>query len=188
MENSSRFESIVFGGHDLWDRFIEMWTVVIYDVVAEALGEYGTEPGSLIIPMSEGFHLSGATASFNMGTGQVTLSPSVHGSAGTILEKLTHEFIHGSLSQFPEGDPFYEEGQVDYATFLLAHCPVWGVHREAMIEAAKFNIDKRFTRAQQTDTDYDRKRWSGGMYARLVYGKNLIGRLRMKKMEGDFTW
>jgi hypothetical protein len=182
------FTSKVFGEGDPSNLFLEKWAPTIYSVVYESLGPYGTEPHPIILPMSDGFHLSGATASFNMVTGQVTLSPETRGDWGRILEKITHEFVHGSLSNFPDGDPFYEEGQVDYLTFLLAHCPIWGTYRQLMIEAAKKNIETRWHRSYIASTDYDRKRWAGGLYARLAYGPELIGRLRRKKEEGDFTW
>ncbi len=128
-----------------------------------------------------------ATASF-AANGQVRLSATVAGSPGTILEKLTHEFTHGSLNDFPEGDPFYEEGYVDYSVWVMAHAPVWGEHREAMIQAAEYNIAQRRERALRLGSDYDRKRWAGGVYAMHALGPFIIASLRMKKLEGNLTW
>jgi hypothetical protein len=138
--------------------------------------------------MADGMHSAGATASFNPMTGQICLSTSVSGKPGQTLEKLTHEMIHGSLAAFPEGDPFYEESYVDYSVWVMAHAPAWNPYRDAMIEAAAFNIKFRRERALATNTDYDRKRWAGGVYAMLAYGPFIIARLRNKKLEGDLTW
>jgi hypothetical protein len=107
---------------------------------------------------------------------------------GITLEKVTHELIHASLAAFPEGDPFYEEGFVDYSTWLMAHAPAWGIYSKAMVEAANFNIKCRRDRAIKTQTDYDAKRWAGGLYAATTFGPWVITRLRMKKLEGNFTW
>lgn len=185
-----QFKSLVFQKPEdlVWNQFIEEWTPVIYATVQEALGPYGTEPLPNILPMGEGFHMAGATASFNMVSGQVTLSPAVKGDPGRILEKLTHEFMHGSLSQFPEGDCFYEEGYVDYGTWVLAHCPIWGPLRQPMIDAAARNIAQRRERAFLDLSDWDRKRWAGGIYASQAFGPHHLGRLRQRKLEGNFTW
>ena len=171
-----------------WDGFVETWAPIIYTFVGEALGPYGQEPAPVILPLREGDHASGATASFQPATGQVRLSTVVENLPGMTLEKLTHEFIHGSLAQFPEGDPFYEEGFVDYSTWYLAHAPVWGEHRQAMIDAAEYNIGQRRERAALGVSDWDRKRWAGGTYAAMFHGPWLVARLKMKKAEGDFTW
>ena len=133
-------------------------------------------------------HASGATASFDMLSGQVRICKSVEGKAGQTLEKLTHEFTHGSLSQFPEGDCFYEEGFVDFATWCMAHAPYWEPHRADMIAAAEFNIEHRRERAWADLSDYERKRWAGGLFASMVRGPYLLSGLRMKKLEGNFTW
>lgn len=180
------FTSQVFGGP--WDAFVERWAPVVHAFVEGALGPYGTEPGQNILPLDDADHASGATASFQPGSGQVRLSTVTAGLPGMTLEKLTHEMIHGSLSQFPEGDPFYEEGFVDFSTWLLAHAPVWGEHRQSMIDAAAYNIGQRRDRAMKGVSDYDRKRWAGGTYAMLAHGPWLIARLKMKKAELDFTW
>lgn len=171
-----------------WNAFVEEWAPRIHVFVEQALGPYGTEPRPEILGLEPGMHAAGATASFDMISGQVRICKSVQGKPGQTLEKLTHEFTHGSLSQFPEGDPFYEESQVDFSTWILAHAPIWGPHREDMIAAAEFNIEHRRERAFTTGSDYDRKRWSGGVYAMFAYGPYLIGRLRNKKLAGDFSW
>lgn len=171
-----------------WNAFVEQWAPIIYTFVEQALGPYGTEPRTEILALETGMHAAGATASFDMISGQVSLCKSVQGKPGQTLEKLTHEFTHGSLSQFPEGDPFYEESQVDFATWIMAHAPVWGAHREDMIAAAEFNIEHRRERAFTTGTDYDRKRWAGGVHVMFAYGPYLIGRLRNKKLAGEFSW
>src|SRR5579864_1570841 len=75
-----------------WDQFVMQWAPIIYDFVGHALGEYGMEPLPEILPMSDGEHSAGATASFNPTTGQVRLSGSVENKPGQTLEKLTHEF------------------------------------------------------------------------------------------------
>lgn len=184
---SVQFVSQVCGND--WDRFIETWASISYAFVAEALGPYQMQPLLTILPMSDAAHSAGANASFEPGTGQIRLHPSVvQGRAGTTLEKVTHELVHASLASFPEGDPFYEEGTVDYSVWVMAHAPVWGEHRAEMIEAANYNIKCRRERAMKTQTDYDRKRWAGGMHASAAFGPWIIARLRQKKMEGDFTW
>jgi hypothetical protein len=162
----------------------------IHVFVEDALGPYGTEPLPIILPMSDGMHIAGATASFHMETGQVTLCPSTAGNPGQILEKLVHECTHGSLAKFPDGggDPFMEEGYVDYMTWVMAHAPIWEPYRESMVKAAALNIEIRRERAMKDQSDYDRKRWAGGLFAAVAKGPMMIGSYRMKKMEGDFTW
>ena len=181
-----RFVCQIFGPE--WNAFVEQWAPTIYDFVGHALGPYGTEPLPEILRMHDGDHAAGATASFHPGTGQVTLAGSVEGKPGQTLEKLTHEFTHGSLARFPEGDMFYEEGVVDFAVWVMAHAPIWGPHRNDMISAAAFNIRVRRDRAMKTHTEYDAKRWAGGLFASLAYGPFIIPRLRQKKMDGDYTW
>jgi len=171
-----------------WDAFVCTWAPRIHRFVEEALGPYGTNPLPEILPLEDGMHSAGATASFHMLTGQIRLCTSVEGKAGQTLEKLTHEMIHGSLSQFPDGDEFYEEGFVDYSTWVLAHAPVWGNLRSDMIEAADLNIRIRRDRAMLDQNDYDRKRWAGGLFASLSRGPHIISTLRMKKIENDFSW
>ena len=184
---AKRFSCTICGNE--WDRFIEDWAAKCYDFVAQALGPYQKEPLPEILAIDEAYHASGVNASFAPGTGQISLVPSiVCWDPGTTLEKLTHELIHASLNDFPEGDPFYEEGQVDFSVWVLAHAPIWAGHRDQMIEAAEFNIKCRRDRALKTETDYDRKRWAGGIYASMAYGPHIIARLRQKKMEGDLTW
>ena len=171
-----------------WNAFVETWASKAYAFVAHALGHYGKEPLPEIIKMPDGFHSSGATASFHPGTGQITLSESVVGKPGQTIEKLTHELTHASLALFPEGDPFFEESQVDYSVWCMAHAPYWEPYRDAMLEAASSNIETRRERAFSTHTDYDCKRWAGGLYASMAYGPFIIARLRQKKQVEDYTW
>jgi len=172
-----------------WDRFIERQAGRIYMFLLDALGPFYTEPKRTILAIEDGFHSSGANASFEPGTGQVRLCPTyVEGKPGITLEKLCHEFVHASLDGFPEGDPFYEEGEVDYSVWVLAHAPYWEPYRRDMIEVAAYNIKCRRDRAMKTQSDYDRKRWAGGLYAATAYGPYIIARLRQKKAEGDLTW
>lgn len=171
-----------------WNAFVEHWTPIIYDFVGHALGPYGREPLPEIKRMHDAEHSAGATASFDPTTGQVQLCSSVEGKPGQTLEKLTHEFTHGSLALFPEGDPFYEEGFVDYSVWVMAHAPIWGEHRDNMINAASFNIKTRRERAMLDLSDWDRKRWAGGLYATLSRGPFIISSLRHRKMENNYTW
>jgi hypothetical protein len=172
-----------------WDNFIEEWAYKTYIFVANALGPYAVLPRNEILEVSDGAHAAGANASFEPDTGQIRLCPSyVQGKPGITLEKLTHELVHASLDDFPEGDSFYEEGGVDYSTWVLAHAPIWGQHRQAMIDAASYNIKLRRDRALKTQTDYDIKRWAGGLYASTAYGPHIIARFHQKKMQRDFTW
>ncbi len=183
---SKAFTCQVFGG--AWDAFVEDWAPRIYTFVGQALGPFGVEPHSDILPLEDGMHAAGATASFSPDTGRICLCTSVEGKVGQTLEKLTHEMLHGSLDQFPEGDPFYEEGYVDYSTWVLAHAPVWGEHRDDMIKAAAFNIRVRRDRCLTDQSDYDRKRWAGGLFASLAKGPFIIAHLRQRKLEGNFSW
>lgn len=171
-----------------WDQFVELWAPRIYDFVGHALGEYGKEPLPDIKGMPDGQHSAGATASFQPDNGQIRLSNSVHNKAGQTLEKLTHEMTHASLAKFPEGDPFYEEGFVDYSVWVMAHAPLWEPYRDDMIGAAAFNIKVRRERAMLDLSDWDRKRWAGGLYAALARGPFIIASLRHRKMENNFNW
>lgn len=171
-----------------WDGFVEEWLPLIYVFLTNALGPYGKEPLSEILPLTSGLHAAGATASFDLSSGQVRIHQSVDGNPGKTLEKLTHELTHASLALFPEGDCFYEEGFVDYSVWVMAHAPIWGEHREAMIDAAQKNINMRKERALKSLSDWDTKRWSGGHYASIARGPYIIAGLRMKKFEGNFTW
>lgn len=182
-----RFECLAFKS-DEWNRFTEEWAPRIYGFLLEALGPMGKEPLPTILPMSAGHHMAWATASFQPDTGQVRLSDSIEGMPGQTLEKLTHELTHASLAKFPEGDPFYEEGFVDYSVWVMAHAPVWGEHREAMIEAAEYNIAQRRERALKQVSDWDVKRWAGGLYANLTHGPFVVSRLKARKSEGNYTW
>jgi len=172
-----------------WDDFIQKWAPVCYAFVAEALGPYAVEPLRTILTISDGAHSGGANASFEPGTGQIRLCPSiVEGKPGITLEKLTHELMHASLNDFPAGDPFYEESVVDYGTWTLAHAPIWGMYRESMIKAAAFNIACRRDRAMRDLSDYDRKRWAGGVFCSAMHGPWIIAKLKMRKQEGNYQW
>lgn len=184
--SSKNFQCRVFNSD--WDRFVETWMPILYTLVAEALGPYGTEPLPVLKKLPDGMHLSGATASFDMGTGQVSICSSVEGNPGQTLEKLTHELIHGALSQFPSVDPFYDEGAVDFSTWVMAHAPAYGEFQQQTVAAADFNIRMRRERAYRDLSDYDRKRWAGGVFFSVVHGPMILHKLRMKKAEGDFTW
>ena len=171
-----------------WDQFVELWAPRIYVFVGNALGPYGMEPLPEIVALPDGQHSAGATASFDPSTGQVRLSTSVENKPGQTLEKLTHEFTHGSLAKFPGGDAFYEEGFVDYSVWVMAHAPAFEPYRDDMIEAASFNIATRRERAMLDLSDWDRKRWAGGLYASLSRGPFIISSLRHKKAEGTYFW
>ncbi len=181
-----RFVCKVFGPE--WNGFVEEWAPKMHSFVEQALGPYGTQPLAEILPLEPGMHIAGATASFDMGSGQTRICKSVEGKTGQTLEKLTHEFTHGSLSLFPSVDPFYDEGFVDYCTWVMAHAPFWGEHRDSMIEAAEFNIRHRRERAMGDQSDYERKRWAGGLFASIARGPYIISSLRLKKLDGNFTW
>lgn len=185
-ENTKKFKSLVFNSD--WDKFVEEWTPKIYHYLLGALGPFGREPLPTILPMSDGQHMSGATASFDMETGQVRLCPSVEGNPGQTLEKLTHEFTHGSYALFPSSDCFYDEGYVDFSTWVLAHAPVYGEYRQQIIDAAAYNIKMRRERAMRNLSDYDRKRWAGGCFASMFFGPMILHHIKMKKSEGDYTW
>ena len=171
-----------------WDQFVELWAPRVYNFLGNALGPFGKEPASEIQVMDDGLHSAGATASFSPDNGQIQLSSSVENKAGQTLEKLTHEMTHASLAQFPEGDTFYEEGFVDYSVWVMAHAPIWEPYREDMIKAAAFNISVRRERAMLDLSDWDRKRWAGGLYASLSRGPFIIASLRHRKMENNLTW
>ena len=180
------FSCQVFGSE--WDQFVEHWCPRIHHFLLQAIGPYGTNPLPTILPLEEGMHSAGATASYNLMTGQIRLSSSVESKAGQTLEKLTHEMVHGSLAQFPSEDCFYDEGFVDYSTWVLAHAPVWGALRDDMITAASLTIQIRRDRAMLDQSDYDRKRWAGGLFASLSRGPHIISTLRPRKMEGNLYW
>jgi hypothetical protein len=169
------------------NAFVEAWAPRCYAFIKEALGPYQTEPLEEIGLVSDGLHASGANASF-ASNGRVALSTVVDGKPGMILEKLTHELTHASLSDFPEGDPFYEEGFVDFSVWVMSHAPFWGEHQAAMQESAARNIAIRRERAMLDQNDYDRKRWAGGLFASVSRGPYIVSTLRMKKEAGDLTW
>jgi hypothetical protein len=170
-----------------WNSFVETWAPRCYAFVQEALGPYQTEPLGDIELVPDGFHSAGANASF-ASNGQISLSTVVEGKPGMTLEKLTHELTHASLSAFPEGDPYYEEGFVDYSVWVMAHAPFWGEHQQDMRASAARNIATRRERAMLDQGDYDRKRWSGGLFASMARGPYIIATLRQKKIDGNLTW
>lgn len=170
------------------NQFVELWAPRIHAFVYNALGPYGTGPLPVIHKIEDGHHTAGATASFDISSGQISLATSVNGNFGVILEKLTHEMTHGSLAKFPEGDPFYEEGFVDFSVWVMSHAPIWSAYRDLMIAAAADNIRNRRERALRGGSDYDRKRWAGGLYASTAYGPYIIAILKQKKLEGNLTW
>jgi hypothetical protein len=57
-----------------------------------------------------------------------------------------------------------------------------------MIEAAAKNISNRETRALSDLSDYDRKRWAGGLFAAQARGPHIIAGLRQRKVEQNFQW
>lgn len=173
-----------------WNSFIEHWAPISAAFVSEALAGFQLQPLPDISAVTDAAHAAGANASFNPSTGEVRLHPDVvEGKIGTTLEKLTHEFVHAALNDFPaEEDPFYTEGFVDYSVWVLAHSSIWGPHREAMKEAAKVNIANRRDRAMRDTSDYDRKRWAGGVFAEQAHGPWIVARLRHRKLEGNITW
>jgi hypothetical protein len=185
-KSSKQFKSLILNSEE--DLFIEEWAAKIHGYLIEALGPFGTEPLPIILPMSYGMHMSGATASFDMHTGQMTLCPSVGGNPGQILEKITHEMVHGQYSQWPSEDEFFDEGFTDFSTWLLVHAPIYGQYRQQAIDSAAYNIKMRRERAMKGLSEYDKKRWAGGVFAMMAYGPMLLNRMRMKKAEGDFTW
>lgn len=171
-----------------WNAFVEEWAPRIYSFVGSALVGFYVEPLPDILPVPDADHSAAVNASF-ASNGQIRLSSYMEGDPGVTLEKLTHEMIHAALAAFPEGDPFWEEGaSADYCTWLMAHSTYWEPHREAMIEAAANNIRNRRDRALKVQSDYDAKRWAGGLFASVAYGPYAIERLRHKKLTGDLTW
>lgn len=171
-----------------WNAFAEQWASTIYGFLLEALGPMGQEPLPDILPMSDGHHVAWATASFQPGTGQICISPSIEGRPGQTIEKLMHEMTHASLADFPEGDSFYEEGFVDYSVWVMAHADIWGQYREAAVQAAEYNIAQRRERALKQVSDWDVKRWAGGLYANIAHGPFIVSRLKARKAEGNYTW
>jgi hypothetical protein len=182
-----KFTSNICGNQ--WDRFIEEWAAKCYMFVLHALGPFQKEPLREIKAIPDGAHVAGVNASFDPESGQICMSPSVvQDRPGTTIEKMTHELMHASLALFPEGDPFYEEGYVDYSVWVIAHAPVWEPYSRGMVEAATFNVECRRDRALRNLADYDRKRWAGGLFCGLMHGPWIVTKLRAKKRENDFRW
>jgi hypothetical protein len=174
---------------DGYDRFVEQCANLAYTFVGNVYAGFDVEPLRDIGKIADADHVGGANASFHPATGQICLCPTyVEGRPGRVLEKLTHELTHAALDGFPEGDPFYEEGFVDFSVWVLAHAPVWGEHRQAMIDSAAENITLRRERALRDLCDYDRKRWAGGVFAAEMHGPMLPIKLRMRKIEGTRQW
>ena len=186
--SARRFTSQVFEQGDPWNGFIELWAPRIYNFLGNALGPFGKEPLPDIHMLPDGAHSAGATASFSPDSGQIHICQSVKDKPGQTLEKLTHEMTHASLAQFPEGDAFSEEGYVDYSVWVMAHAPVWEPYRDDMIKAASFNIEVRRERAMLDLSDWDRKRWAGGLFASLSKGPFIVASLRQRKLENNYTW
>lgn len=181
---SPRFQCDIFG--PTWNNFVEHWAPKIYHFVEKALGPYGIQPKSEIEAIDPGTHLAGANASFDLHDGHIELSLSLEGDGNATLEKLCHELVHASLAKFPQEDCFYDEGYVDYSVWVLGHAPIWKPFD--IIDAAQTNIDIRERRAMLNRTDYDRKRWAGGLFAAKAIGPFIIATLKMKKIEEDFRW
>jgi hypothetical protein len=181
-----KFQSQVCGNE--WDVFIEQMADKCYKFLQECLGPFQKEPLPIILPMGDGFHMSGANASFSPSTGQIELCARyIYNKPGTTLEKVCHELLHANLNDFPEGDPFYEEGYIDYSIWVIAHSPWWEPHRDDMIKAAAHNIHVRKEKAIHDLSDYDRKRWAGGIYCSLTHGPWILSKLRAAKTE-DLQW
>lgn len=184
---TKQFVSKICGNE--WDRFIEEWAGKCHAFLEQALGPFPRQPRPEILGIPDGYHSAGVNASFQPDNGQIRLVASVvDGRPGTTLEKLLHELTHASLVDFPEGDPFYEESVVDYSVWIMAHAPVWEPYRAEMIKAAAFNIECRRDRAMRDLSDYDRKRWAGGVFCALVHGPWIITKLKARKEEGDLRW
>ena len=174
---------------DDWDRFIEKSAHKCHAFLQECLGPFQMEPLPTILPIEDGFHSAGANASFEPSTGQIRLCADyVRGKAGTTLEKICHEMVHASLNNFPENDPFYEEGFTDYSVWCIAHAPHWEPNRDEMIQAAAHNIAMRRDRAMRNLSDYDRKRWAGGLFCAMAHGPWILSKLRMAKAEDNLQW
>jgi len=181
------FECHIFGNE--WDDFVATWATKSYSFIRNTLGPFQKEPQPVILAVDDGHHSAGANASFQPDNGQVRLCPDyVVGRAGTTLEKITHELTHANLNDFPEGDPFYEEGFIDFSVWVMAHAPVWEPFRQEMIDAAAHNIAARRDRAMLDLSDYDRKRWAGGLFCSTHHGPWILSKLMMRKAEGNLTW
>jgi hypothetical protein len=85
-------------------------------------------------------------------------------------------------------EPLHTTGVVDYSVWVMAHAPIWGQYQAAMLESAQANIRARLARAKLDQSDWDRKRWAGGLFASTVRGPWILATLRMKKQEGNYIW
>lgn len=185
--STPEFTSSVCGSQ--WDLFIASWMNKSYIFVEQSLGAYQKQPKKHVLPLHDSKYTSGVNACYNPSDGQIRLSRlAVEGESGVTLEKITHELIHASLSDFPEGDPFYEEGAVDYMVLVMAHSPFWEPYRSAMVTAARRNLELRRDRALKTRTDYTAKRWYGACFMAETYGPWIVERFREKKLTGELVW
>jgi hypothetical protein len=182
-------ECDVFSSPD-WNAFVVHWAGKIKPFLELVLGPYGTEPASRILPLRAIVVGNVApSASFDMVTGQIELTPSMEGDPGRTLEKLTHEMLHGSLSRFPSDDEFYDEGFVDLSTLLLSQASIYGELGPLMEKSARGNLVRRIKSGMQPNANpYDRRRACGAIHAKLTYGAGLIQHLRTQKMNGTFEW
>lgn len=173
-----------------WNSFVVKWAGKIKPFLEEVLGPYGTEPLPHILPLNVmAIGKVPPSASFDMSTGQIQLTAAMEGDPGRTLEKLTHEMVHGSLSQFPSEDEFYDEGFVDYSTLLLSAAPIYGPFGPAMAKSAQGNLFRRIKQGKQADaTIYDQRRASGSIHAKLTYGQGLLEHLRNQKLARTYEW
>ena len=172
-----------------WCTFVQDWASRIHPFVETLFGPYGTEPHTVIEALPVSAKAIGASASFDMSSGQITLCPSMEGDPGRTLEKLTHELLHGSFSDFPSVDPFYDEGFVDYTTLLLSSAPIYRDLGPAMQKSALGNIERRRQKGLAAgSSDYDRKRAMGAIFAKMAYGTQVVAHLRTQKMNRTFQW
>jgi len=169
-----------------WNSFVESWAPRIYRFVEQALGPYGTTVDGVIEEIDCGSYMAGANASFDLDSGKIKLSLPLEGNSGRTLEKMCHEMVHASLAKFPQNDPFYDEGFVDFTVFILGHADIW--HPYDMLGAAAENIETRKKRAMLDQSDYDRKRWAGGLFASVSRGPWIVETLKMRKAEGNYQW
>lgn len=181
-----RFKSIAFDSH--WDGVVERFAPICADIVVDRLGDWGTIPLEIIEPLENHLHTKlGVNASFDLLSGQISLHPYMDGDLGTTLEKLTHEMVHGALSQFPQEDEFYDEGYVDYSVLILSRTGLYREFGKSMERAARYNLSHRAQLAKGEDT-YHHRRWAGARHAHHRYGDQILNVLKDKKTDRDFNW
>lgn len=173
-----------------WNLFVESWAAKIHPMLLDVLGPYGTEPHPHILPLNVmALGKVAPSASFDMDSGQIQLTPAMEGDAGRTLEKLTHEMVHGSLANFPSEDEFFDEGFVDFSVLLLSEQPVYGDLGPLMKRSAQQNLARRIKMGMAPNaTRYDFRRASGAIHAKLTYGHGLIEHLRNQKLNQTFEW